>query len=86
MTNSEHPVYPVSRPSFQSNGLTKREYFCLHCMVPETGDEELDRIIRHARRPVVPKIIISWPKIIRIVILLIKKAYYWRKFRKTHTK
>lgn len=31
-------------------GLTKRETFCLHMGVAETGDEELDSIIRNGNR------------------------------------
>lgn len=30
---------------FNGHGLSKREYACIHCGVPETGDPELDEII-----------------------------------------
>ena len=33
-----------------ATGLTKREMFCLHMGVPETGDAELDAIIRKGNR------------------------------------
>ena len=31
-------------------GLTKREHFCLKMSIPETGDSELDDIIRKVSR------------------------------------
>ena len=49
MNNAESPAVPVKDESDlygQHYGLTKREHFCLHMGVPETGDEELDDIIR----------------------------------------
>ena len=33
-----------------ANGLTKREVFCLHNGVADTGDEELDAIIQKGNR------------------------------------
>jgi len=33
-----------------SNGLTKREYFCLHMGVAETGDSDLDKIIKRGNK------------------------------------
>ena len=39
-------AFQVSGNTFQVPGLTKREMFCLHMGVAETGDEELDSIIR----------------------------------------
>ena len=34
----------------QGVGLSKRELFCLHSGVPNTGDDELDKIILEGRR------------------------------------
>lgn len=31
-------------------GLTKREYACIHCGVPKTGDPDLDAIIAEGNR------------------------------------
>lgn len=48
-TNPSAPAYP--HDAYTANaGLTKRELFCLHCMVPMTGNEALDTIIREGRR------------------------------------
>ena len=44
-----HPhCYPVSLPA--EYGLTKRERFCLEMGVADTGDAELDAIIRAGNR------------------------------------
>lgn len=32
------------------SGLTKREYACIHCGVPNTGDPELNAIIAEGNR------------------------------------
>ena len=60
MNNSDMPAKPLpngadNRPYFllegegfrdgHAIGLTKREYACIHCGVPETGDPDLDAII-----------------------------------------
>jgi hypothetical protein len=36
---------PGTLSTTPASGLTKREQFCLHMGVPETGDEELNKII-----------------------------------------
>lgn len=54
MSNADTPVMPVNAESYTDNGgfsvdsfgLTKREQFCLQMGVPETGDPDLDDIIR----------------------------------------
>lgn len=43
-------AFQVSGGVFQVPGLTKREMFCLHMGVAETGDAELDAIIRKGNR------------------------------------
>ncbi|ATD27065.1 TPA: hypothetical protein ACMDUN_002451 [Vibrio cholerae] len=65
MKNSDMPANPISEAidtveseEFRTaggryliaNGLTKREMFCLHLGVPETGDPELDEIIKKGNR------------------------------------
>lgn len=60
MKNSEQPAQPATltgtRGKFRTSqtesfgGLTKREYFCLHMGVPETGDPELDEIINKGNK------------------------------------
>lgn len=44
-TSPSAPAYP-SHGLEGFGGLTKRELFCLHCMVPVTGNATLDEIIR----------------------------------------
>lgn len=58
-TNADMPAMPQDRgiwvdgigncPSL-ATGLTKRETFCLHMGVADTGDAELDAIIRKGSR------------------------------------
>lgn len=43
-------AFQVSGGVFQVPGLTKREMFCLHMGVAETGDAELDAIIRKGNK------------------------------------
>ncbi|PAR95629.1 hypothetical protein CGT81_16405 [Vibrio cholerae] len=52
MKNSDMPAMPAWCPNSdqQLYGLTKREMFCLHLGVPETGDPELDEIIKKGNR------------------------------------
>ncbi len=55
MNNSDMPAMPVGLDNyvaegFDAFGLTKREQFCLHAGVPETGDPMLDDIIRKGER------------------------------------
>ena len=63
MKNSDLPVNPIVNTQgaphhindvgFREglmSGLTKREQFCLHMGVPETGDAELDDIIYKGER------------------------------------
>lgn len=61
MKNADMPVMPIegefwvdsTNPKLGTDaylGLTKRETFCLHLGVPETGDPELDEIIRKGDR------------------------------------
>jgi len=58
MNNSDMPAMPVFNSAGQPSnvegeewldtptiGLTKREYFCLHLGLPETGCDELDDLI-----------------------------------------
>lgn len=62
--NADAPAMPVDRCDADAidagiqvfSGLTKRETFCLYTGVPETGDAELDEIIRKGNQqsPVVP--------------------------------
>lgn len=45
------PAFPqerADRPEMQ--GLSKREYACIHCGVPASGDPELDAIIAEGNR------------------------------------
>ena len=47
--SSTNPVYETLRDGtkqLSETGLSKREHFCLHMKVPDTGDEVLDNIIR----------------------------------------
>ena len=54
MKNADMPAMPVSEEETDRindgvtiySGLTKREQACIQLGVPETGDEELDNIIR----------------------------------------
>lgn len=59
MKNADLPAMPQDDALFCAGigecptlgtGLTKREQFCLHMGVPETGDPELDDIIRKGER------------------------------------
>ena len=58
MNNADIPAMPVDPKAYaieggyptDSFGLTKREHFCLQMGVPETGDPELDDIIRKGER------------------------------------
>ena len=36
--------------NLQQLGITKREYACIHLGIPESGDAELDALIRKAER------------------------------------
>ena len=60
-TNGDMPAAPLlldTKPTLSGGsiaddyfeGLTKREMFCLHMGVAETGDTELDEIIRKGNR------------------------------------
>jgi len=40
----------ITETTAANSGLTKREQFCLQMGVPETGDSELDEIIRKGNR------------------------------------
>ena len=44
--NSETLCQATGAPHWMHCGLTKREMFCLHNCVADTGDSELDAIIR----------------------------------------
>jgi hypothetical protein len=46
ISNTGHPYFT----EIPSNGLTKREQFCLTMGVPETGDTDLDTIIVKGNR------------------------------------
>lgn len=56
--NGDMPAMPItlepgevwSEFEDHANGLTKREMFCLHNGVADTGDDELDAIIRKGNR------------------------------------
>ena len=58
--NGDMPAMPITDESgmpfnglpveLSTVGLTKRETFCLHMCVAETGDDELDAIIRNGNR------------------------------------
>lgn len=52
MKNGDRSAFTVLDPngSFWEPGLTKREYACIHLGIPETGDPELDEIIRKSER------------------------------------
>lgn len=54
MNNADMPALGqtkrVGDVSITEGGLTKREHFCLQMGVPETGDPELDDIIRKGNR------------------------------------
>lgn len=58
MSNLDAPAGPVDVEEYDSNGgyvsdsfgLTKREQACITLLVPESGDEELDELIRKSRR------------------------------------
>lgn len=61
-TNADMPAMPphdgevwvdpkdTRRGTITAYGLTKREHACIALRVPETGDPELDALIREARR------------------------------------
>ncbi len=47
INNADSPANPtLAYTPAAYEGLSKRELFCLHNGVPDTGDEELDQIIR----------------------------------------
>lgn len=51
--NGDLPAMPITNEQAQDadmHGLSKREMFCLHMCVAETGDAELDEIIRKGNR------------------------------------
>lgn len=51
--NGDMPAMPITDEQAQDadmQGLNKRETFCLHMGVAETGDAELDAIIRKGNR------------------------------------
>jgi len=52
--NSAFPLpdiyYPNGDIEYGSGGLTKREYAAIHLRVPQSGNEELDAMIREAQR------------------------------------
>lgn len=48
MKNADMPAMPVEEA--QRSGLTKREHACIALRVPETGDPEIDALIRAAQR------------------------------------
>ena len=48
MKNADMPAMPVEEA--QRSGLTKREHACIALRVPETGDPEIDALIRTAQR------------------------------------
>jgi len=56
MNNADTPAMPIELNGFGQYapeahyGLTKREKFCLQMGVPETGDPELDDIIRKGNK------------------------------------
>jgi hypothetical protein len=52
MNNLNTPASPVPHSQFTggSDGLTKREQACITLLIPESGDEELDDLIRKSRR------------------------------------
>lgn len=53
MNNADTSAMPNITPDMKvigGTGLTKREYFCLKMGVTETGDEELDAIIKKGVR------------------------------------
>ena len=52
MKNSDEPISPIlgHLVEYSSSGLSKREQACIQLCVPETGDPELDEIIRKAQR------------------------------------
>lgn len=50
-----------SRDYYGDDGLSKREYACIHCGVPATGDPDLDAIIAEGNR--IQKAMIDAPAI-----------------------
>lgn len=53
--NMESPYNPfycegAGNSELKFTGLTKREYACIHLGIPESGDAELDALIRKAER------------------------------------
>ena len=51
--NGDMPAMPITSEQAQDAdtwGMSKREMFCLHTGVAETGDAELDEIIRKGNR------------------------------------
>lgn len=50
MKNAEKSAYPSEDDYNYFHGLTKREYACIKLGIPETGDEELDDLIRKSER------------------------------------
>lgn len=60
--NADMPAMPLplgDETSAGSDGLSKRETFCLHMGVAETGDAELDAIIRKGNRQKIAMGVIS---------------------------
>ena len=51
MTDNHHKrAFPLRGDDGCNPGLTKLEYTCIHCRIPETGDPVLDGIIAKAQR------------------------------------
>lgn len=57
MENGKQPAYPVPHEnddqSIQYNvytGLTKQEYACIKLGIPESGDQDIDALIRKSNR------------------------------------
>jgi hypothetical protein len=48
MKNIDKNAFLLSGFGDEWHGLTKREYAAIHLMLPESGDEELDKIISKA--------------------------------------
>lgn len=61
MKNSDKPINPIFDShglplddnqifKYKANGLTKREYACIKLGIPESGDEEIDDLIKKSER------------------------------------